>query len=118
KAGVTTLVERTATDVANPGVAPQRVEALDVMARYVRVTAAHLAPRLQSDFIFALGELSVFSADGRNLAAGAPVTALDSIEAPVRWRRSNLVDSYYFGQASGAASELAKLAKDREVLLA
>jgi len=118
KTDVRALVDRTTADVANPGVAPQRVESIDVTARYVRITTTKLAPRLPNDFIFALGELSVLSADGRNLAAGAPVTALDSIEAPVRWRRSNLVDSYYFGQASGAASELAKLAKDREVRLA
>jgi mono/diheme cytochrome c family protein len=117
KAGVTTLVDRTTADVANPGVAPQRVELLDVTARYVRVTATKLASRLPTDFIFALAELSVFSADGRNVAAGAPVTALDSIEAPVRWRRSNLVDGYYFGQAGDAAAELANLTKERDALL-
>ena len=67
--------------------------------RYVRVTATKLAPR-QNDYIFALAELQVLAADGRNLAAGRTVTALDSIEAPVRWQNKNLVDGYYFGVAA------------------
>ena len=62
--------------------------------RYVRVTATKLAPR-QNDYIFALAELEAFDASGKNLAAGKPVTALDSIEAPVRWRKSNLTDGRY-----------------------
>ena len=118
KAGVTSLIDRTQSEVANPSVVPQPIGPLDVTARYVRVTATRLAPRLPTDFIFALGELSVLSADGKNLAAGAVVTSLDSIEAPVRWRRSNLVDGYYFGRATIAADELARLGKDREALLA
>ncbi len=60
-------------------------------ARYVRVTATRLWKRLE-DYVFALGELEVVSA-GVNRAAGATVTALDSIEAG-RWARSNLVDGF------------------------
>ncbi len=59
--------------------------------RYVRITATKLAPR-KGDFIFALAELKVLDIAGHNLAAGAAVTALDSIEAPPRWRKTNLVD--------------------------
>jgi hypothetical protein len=118
KAGVTPLMDRTQSEFANPGVVPQQVGPLDVTARFVRITATKLAPRLPTDFIFALGELSVFSADGKNLAAGAVVTSLDSIEAPVRWRRSNLVDGYYFGRATNAADEIVRLRKDRDALLA
>ena len=94
KRGVTLVVDRTQADVPNPGVAPQidcRPKASK--ARYVRVTATKLAPR-QNDFIFALAELQVFDAEGKNVAAGAAVTSLDSIEAPVRWRQTNLVDGY------------------------
>ena len=69
--------------------------------RYVRVTATKLAPR-QNDFIFALAELEVFDADGQEPAAGAPVTALDSIEAPPRWRKANLIDGYAPAGAAGA----------------
>ena len=59
--------------------------------RYIRVTAEKLWPR-SSDFVFALGELQVESA-GRNVAAGAAVTALDTIEAG-RWSTKNLVDGF------------------------
>lgn len=59
--------------------------------RYVRVTAVKLAPRL-NDYILALAEVRVLDAQGNNVARGRPVTALDSIEAPPRWRKSNLTD--------------------------
>jgi hypothetical protein len=90
-----TVLDRTGADVANPGVTPQTVEVGGRAARYVRVTATRLAPR-QNDFIFALAELEVWAPDGRNAARGATVTALDSIEAPVRWRKANLVDGYFY----------------------
>jgi hypothetical protein len=118
KAGVTVVIDRTAGDAPNPGVVPQSVLLAASRGRYVRVTATKLAPRLPSDFIFALAELSAFTADGKNVAAGATVTSLDSIEAPVRWRRANLVDGYYFGRASGAAEKIAALTRQREELIA
>ncbi|MEM1068183.1 MAG: DUF1553 domain-containing protein [Planctomycetota bacterium] len=40
-----------------------------------------------------MAELEVFNSDGDNVAAKSKVRALDSIEAPVRWSKSNLVDS-------------------------
>jgi hypothetical protein len=83
--------------------------------RYVRVTATKLALR-QNDYIFAIAELQAFDSAGRNLAAGAKVTALDSIEAPVRWRKSNLTDGYAPGLLT--KSDLAKLQKEREELIA
>ena len=118
KSGLMLLAEHTQADVPNPGVKPQTVELKDTQARFIRVTATRLAPRLPTDFIFALAELSVFDIEGKNVAAGAAVAALDSIESPVRWRRSNLVDGYYYGQAGAAAAELARLQKEREELLA
>src|SRR5262249_55543280 len=90
------VVDHTQADVSNPGVTPQRAAVGGKKARYVRVTATKLALR-QNDYIFALAELMVLTPDGKNAAAGATVTALDSIEAPVRWRKSNLVDGYYYG---------------------
>ncbi len=117
--GVTVLVDQTAADVANPGVESQSVElATPVTARFVRVTATKLAHR-QNDYIFALAELIVRSPDGLNLASSADVTALDSIEAPVRWSTGNLVDGYYYGVLfdEQATRELAALnATRREVL--
>jgi hypothetical protein len=118
KAGVTTAVDHTEADVPNPGVVPQSAALKDIKGRYVRVTATKLAPRLPTDFIFALAELSVFTPEGKNVAAGAAVTSLDSIEAPVRWSRKNLVDGYYFGAASGAAEKIGALSRQREALLA
>lgn len=93
---VTVLVDRTGDDVPNPGVAPQEFLLEKQSARYLRVTATKLALR-QNDYIFALAELQAFDADNKNVASGTAVTALDSIEAPVRWRKANLVDGYYFG---------------------
>jgi hypothetical protein len=121
--GAKLLLDRTAEDVPNPGVAPQRVSGIShseskLRARYVRFTATKLAQRLPSDFIFALGELSVFSVEGRNLARGVTVNSLDSIEAEPRWGRTNLVDGYYFGRAAVARGDLEQLQNEREVVVA
>jgi len=91
----TIVVDQTKIDFPNPGVKPQSVQVGGKKARHVRVTATKLAPR-QNDYIFALAELAVLDAKGVNLAAGKGVSALDSIEAPVRWRKSNLVDGYFY----------------------
>ena len=84
----------TAQDVVNPGLAPLQLADLDVTARYVRITATKLAPR-SNDYIFALAELQVFDAQGNNVAEGADVASLDSIEAPVRWSMNNLTDGIW-----------------------
>ncbi|MCA9263294.1 MAG: DUF1553 domain-containing protein, partial [Planctomycetales bacterium] len=97
--GATTIADHTAEDFENPGVRPLRYAVGGQAGRYVRVTATRLALR-QNDYIFALGELVVRSADGSNLARSANVTSLDSIEAPVRWQRQNLVDGYAYGMAA------------------
>jgi hypothetical protein len=112
--GVTTLADATASDIANPGLAPQILFARGLSARYVRVTATRLAPR-QNDWIFALAELGAIAVDGRNVALGATVTALDSIEAPVRWQRSNLTDGYAPG--AKANDDTATLRRERETAL-
>lgn len=96
KTGVTVLGDFTDAKFPNPKLTPKIVSAGDRAARHVRVTAVELAPR-QDDYIFALAELEVHGADGRNLALRRPVTALDSIEAPVRWQKPNLTDGGYPG---------------------
>ncbi|MDI1315078.1 DUF1553 domain-containing protein [Prosthecobacter sp.] len=82
-------------DFKNPGLIPFETGTAGddgAMGRYVRVTAVKLAER-KSDYIFALAEMEVFAGkDGPNLAAGKPVTALDSIEAAPRWQKKNLTD--------------------------
>ena len=96
---VIVIADRTAADVANPGVKPITLDASRRRGRYVRMTATRLAPR-QNDYIFALAELQVLTPDGENKARDKKVTSLDSIQAPVRWQRKNLVDGYYFGKAA------------------
>ncbi|HAM71692.1 MAG TPA: hypothetical protein DCM86_08630 [Verrucomicrobiales bacterium] len=118
KSGTLVLADFTGADVPNPGVRPQGIEGEGKSGRYVRVTATRLAPR-QNDFIFALAELEVRVGAGRtNAALGRPVAALDSIEAPVRWQRSNLTDGWYPGAPAGSGLELAGVRAERTALLA
>ncbi len=114
RTGVRRVVDHTAADVPNPGVAPQRVMVGGPSARYVRVTATKLAPR-RNDYIFALAELSVFDTAGKNVALGAKVTALDSIEALPRWAKKNLVDG--ITPADVAAVDVAGARAQRQALL-
>jgi cytochrome c553 len=111
--GVTAVVDRTAADLPNPGIAAQPIAAA-IKGRYVRITATKLAPR-KNDFIFALAEVRVTAADGTNVAVGSVVTSLDSIESPPRWQRTNVID----GQSPAAATgTVAALKAEREELLA
>jgi hypothetical protein len=66
-----------------------RLEAMS--GRYIRVAASRLWKR-SADFVFALAEVEVLSG-GTNVASGATVAALDSIEAG-RWSMSALVDGF------------------------
>jgi hypothetical protein len=113
RAGVTLVADHTAEDFTNPKVAPVTFSARDVKAKYLRVTATKLAPR-SHDYIFALGELLAFDHQDQNVARGAGVTSLDSIEAPVRWRRSNLTDGLTYQTWSAAdVANLAALQAER-----
>ncbi len=121
KAGVTLLwKQHDATymnDFPNPGLKPFTTGGAKddgISGRYVRVTAVKLAPR-KDDYIFALAELQVFDATGTNVALGRPVTALDSIEAPPRWRKNNLTDG--LAPVGQSADEKSKLLKERDALL-
>ncbi len=111
------VVDHTRADVPNPGVKPQTVAVAGKRSRYVRVTATKLALRT-NDYIFALAEVMVHTAEGRNAARGAVVTALDSIEAPVRWRKTNLVDGIYSAASTQETQpELTRLRQQRQALL-
>lgn len=104
-------------DFKNPGLQPfvsGSPKDDGTRGRYVRVTAVKLAPR-QHDYIFALAEMQVFDEAGNNVALHRPVTALDSIEAPPRWRKTNLTD----GLAPEVRSEEDKnqLIRERDALL-
>lgn len=107
--GVTLLTDHTKTDAPNPGDHPLVIPADGKRGRYVRFTATKLAPR-QGDFIFALAEMQALDTQGRNVALGARVTSLDSIEAPPRWQKQNLADGYWKGRANRATpGEIAAL---------
>lgn len=97
---VTVLADHTQADFHNPGTTPVAIAApAGLNARYIRMTATKLWQRTD-DFIFALSEMIVLS-QGRDAALGAPVTALDSIEAPGSWGKAYLVDGM-FGRTSFA----------------
>ena len=85
------LLDKTAEDYPNPGDVVVSVPAKNVKARFVRVTATRLWERTK-DYVFALGELQVMSGTS-NVAFGARVTALDSIEGG-RWGKEKLVDNF------------------------
>jgi len=104
-ADTTVLIDR---DAANPGDVAVVIPAKGVRARVVRVTAERLWERTK-DYVFALAELEVLSG-GQNVAAGATVRSLDSIEAG-RWSRRFLVDGY----DSRAALPVAPTERLREV---
>jgi len=117
RTGVVMVLDHTTADVSNPGTEPQTALAGGKAGRFVRFTATRLAPR-QGDFIFALAELSVIEAGGKNVALGKPVTALDSIEAPPRWAKKNLVDGIASPRGTALpAHELAQLSAKRQTLL-
>ena len=115
--GVVLIADHTREDVAKPGVKAQSLEVAGRVGRFVRITATRLAPR-QEDFIFALAELEVISVDGKNAALGAAVTALDSIEAPVRWQKANLTDGSFPGGGATGGAELVQLREERQRLWA
>ena len=119
QSGVQLLRDESAADFPNPALAAVSADH-SAEARYIRVTAVKLAPR-QNDYIFSLAELEVFDGDGRNMAAGASVSSLDSIEAPVRWQRTNLTDRWYPGvdpkRLAAPDGEIARMEADRDNLL-
>ena len=84
------LADETKADYPHPGDTPYAIEAAGKSGRYLRVTATKLWKRTD-DWIFALSELLALSA-GQNVAAGAAVTSLDSIEAAPSWAMKNFVD--------------------------
>ncbi|MCB1225395.1 MAG: DUF1549 domain-containing protein [Verrucomicrobiales bacterium] len=98
------LLDATGKDQPNPGSQTVSAPADGTPVRYVRITATQLRER-KDDYIFALGEVEVMDdRTGENVAPGAVVTALDSIEQGVRWGKANLVDGIYFRELSNAAA--------------
>jgi len=116
KTGRVVIAAKDKEDARNPGTIPQSFASSGATGRYVRVTATKLAFR-KDDYIFALAELEVYDSTGHNLAANATVTALDSIEAPPRWRKANLVDAVAPQPDPVSSGQLAELESKRVKLL-
>ena len=105
------------SDIKNPGLEPFSIHVSTsdrLVGRYVRVTATKLAKR-SNDFNMALAELQIFDATENNLAQGKEVTALDSVEAPPRWRKTNLTDGVF--PAVSKKEDIEKWIAERESLL-
>ena len=96
------VLDQTQQDFPNPGLNTVSVN-LEQTVRLIRVTAVKLASR-SGDFNFALSEVRAITAEDQNAAAGCQVTALDSIEAPVRWRKTNLTDGIWPAPADPEAT--------------
>lgn len=78
------------------GDAPVEFDARRFEGRFVRVTSERLWRRQDGSLCFSLGELEVI-ADGKNIALGAAVSALDSVENTGGWAMKGLTD----GKAAG-----------------
>jgi len=112
------IADETQADFTNPGLTPYRVPNVGRTARYLRITANHLAPR-STDYILALAEVRILDAQQANLALKKPVTSLDSIQAAPRWARSNLTDGIWAKAKDPTASrQLAEQRKKRQAILA
>ncbi len=100
-----------------PGLAPRSFDCNNTGVRRIRIVADELTLR-SGDFIFALAEVEIVTTSGENIASQCTVNALDSIEAPERWGKANLIDGKY-AQAKEelAATQLLDARRERETLL-
>ncbi len=96
------VVDRTQSEELNPGTNAPSYNFSAVTARFVRLTATRLNRRDSTNFALALAEMQVLR-EGLNLAVGAKVTALDSIETGA-WALTNLTDGVTATVKPGAAS--------------
>ena len=87
----TVLFDTSITDFPNPGENPVTIAARGTKARFVRFVATRLWER-DRDFIFALGEMEIFSG-GENVALGATFSATDSLEQG-RWSARWINDGF------------------------
>lgn len=98
-----TVVDRTSEDQPNPGTNAPLYRFTPVKARYVKLVTTRLRLRSKEDYGMALAEMEVLR-EGKNLARGVKVTALDSIETGA-WSKSNLVDGRLVAERPVPASE-------------
>ena len=87
-----TLADNTLVDYPNPGATTVKIPAAGKTARYVRVASSLLYKKSNDSYLMAFGEIEVES-EGQNVAADAPVTASDSLDAPA-WNTKFLTDGF------------------------
>jgi hypothetical protein len=83
----------------------------DIEARYIRITATKLWKN-QEQFVFALAEVEILS-DKKNIARGAKVSSLDSINAG-RWHMRFLTDGFGSRRRMGSSLESGEIAENLE----
>ncbi len=110
------LVDQSNEDFANPYLEPVSFK-VNSHARYLRLEANKLAER-KNDYILALAELRVLDANLKNLAKDKKVSSKDSIEAPIRWGKSNLTDGKWSkDKIAEKSKQLLTLQNEREIFL-
>lgn len=97
------LVDRTQAEEPNPGTNAPLYRFAPLTARFLRLAVTQLRQRETTNFGLALAEWQVLE-QGRNLAKGAQVSALDSIETG-GWSKSNLVDDVVHAVPPGGKKE-------------
>lgn len=102
------IADQTSADFANPGATAVTFNT-NASGRFVRVTVNQLWPRDKTTWVFALNELAVMAGD-HNLAAKAPVSYLDSVEA-FKWGAAGLTDGWE-GLAKGPTSNGLRLRRE------
>jgi len=96
------VVDRTQTDQPDPGTNAPVFGFPPVTAQFIRLTITRLRQRDGTNYAIALAEIQVLSGK-QNLAQGARVTALDSIETGA-WAQANLTDGALVTVKPGSSS--------------
>lgn len=99
------IADRTDSDQGVLPVIPVTIPVGDVTARYVRIVATKLHHPKGTRPLFALAELEVLDERSNNLAIGARVTAMDSIESS-GWSKEKLTDGGRVSREPGGASPI------------
>jgi len=84
---------------------PVTVPVGEQSARYVRIVVTRLQHPKDTQPLFALAEIEILDARSRNIAANAPVTALDSIEHS-GWGKDRLTDGARVSREPGGTSPM------------
>ena len=100
-----TISDRQADDQPNPGADPVRIAVSEQPARYIRLTAIRLDQPTGTQPELALAEMQILNSKGRNVALGAAVKALDSIE-DFGWAATKLTDGQCVSKESVECSPI------------